>query len=685
MTVGLQLGRPGIYQVTVREPAQLTQVRLDVAGFVGVTLRGPVNVPTPVISWADFERRFGDLEPNVSGRDRMLPYAVQAFFAQGGRRAWVVRVAPVVQDGEPSAEEATARFRLGPQLAEPGRLATPRDSDSAEAARWELVAADEGAWGTALDIRLAFAVTLTLTADVKAPDRLLMPAGGEILEGSLLRIRYGTARVGVLRWARVVHDPKYRFRLVSLGEPLPAPADQREPPKSAVVEVITGTLQITDPSGPGRIERIDQLGLHPDHPRFPPRVLADQSLLVRTAGDWEAPLVPDLQLGVWTAASVRRGRDRSDRVDRDSFFDPGEADDDPLDEDPHCGVDLMGRESEIGLLCVPDLTWRSQPIPQPAPDPPTNRFIWRAECWCATENPEPEPVPVLAPLPSMLDGRDDTDLAKIIERQQRVVQVADLRRCFVALLDVPTGLPTARITDWRAAFDSSFAAAYHPWLGVPHPDHGSGLAVMVPPSAFAAGIIAERERRLGLSRGPANQLALGAVVAADTVSDALADQLHLLSVNVFGAERDGFRLGAARTLSSDPDYRQLSVRRLMTMLAISLQRYGEGLLVFEPNTVELRARVTNSITELLRDLHRRGAFSGATEEQSFFVRCDNGTNPPQSQALGRLVAEIGVAPAAPLEYLILRIASDGEGGLLITEQARTTEASSAERGEVTVV
>ena len=665
MTVGLQLGRPGIYQVAVREPAQLTAVRLDVTGFVGVALRGPVNVSTPVTSWADFERRFGGLEPNVSGRDRMLPYAVQAFFAQGGRRAWVVRVAPAVRDGEPSAERATARFQLGP---EPGR---------------ELMAADEGAWGTALDIRLAFAVTLTLTADVRAPDRLLMPAGGEIPDGSLLRIRYGTVRRGVLRWAHVLPEPKYRFRLVGLGEPLPEPPDQREPPpESAVVEVITGTLQITDPSGPGRIERIGLLGLHPDHPRFPPKVLTDQSLVVRTAGDWETPLLPGPLLASWSATQLHGGQDRSDRVDYDSFFDPGEADDDPLDEDPHIGVDLMGRESEIGLLCVPDLTWRSQPIPQPAPDAPAIRFIWRRECFCAAEQPEPEPIPVPTPMSSMLDGRDETDLAKIIERQQRVVQVADLRRRFVTLLDVPTGLPTARITDWRAVFDSSFTAAYHPWLGVPHPDRGAGLAVMVPPSAFAAGIIADRERRLGLSRGPANQLALGAVVAEDSVSDALADQLHLLSINVFGAERDGFRLSAARTLSSDPDYRQLSVRRLMTMLAISLQRYGEGLLVFEPNSFELRARLTNAITELLRDLHRRGAFSGVTEEQSFFVRCDDATNPPQSQALGRLVAEIGVAPAAPLEYLILRIASDGEGGLLINEQARTSETAIGERGEV---
>lgn len=149
-----------------------------------------------------------------------------------------------------------------------------------------------------------------------------------------------------------------------------------------------------------------------------------------------------------------------------------------------------------------------------------------------------------------------------------------------------------------------------------------------------------------------------------------ADRLHLQSVNLFTAERDGFRLIAARTLSSDPDYRQLSVRRLMTMLTMTLGRQGQWL-VFESNTVAVRSRLTSSLTQLLRQLHRQGAFSGATEEESFFVRCDASTNPVESQALGRLVAEVGVAPATPLEYLVLRISSDGDGGLLVAEAGRT--------------
>jgi uncharacterized protein len=509
MTGGLQLGRPGIYRVTTREPESLTEVRLDVAGFVGVALRGPVDTATPVISWADYERRFGGLEPNVSDRDRLLPYAVQAFFAQGGRRAWVVRVAPVARTDEPTAEAATARF----QLSSP--------SGGSRSKSWELTAADEGEWGTALGIRLDFAAGVPLAATLLAPDQVVLPQGGEIPEFSLLRIRYGVAAPGLLRWVQTAPKPAYQGRLVALDEALPISADAQSPSTTRVrVEVVTGTLVVTDPSSSGRSERITRLGLHPEHVRFPPAVLPTESLLVRTAGGWAAALRPDPTLVGWPARTIHPGHDRTDRVDRDSFFDPGEANADPLDDEPHRGVDLMGRQDEIGILCVPDLAWRSQPIPESKVASTAKPISWPPNCWCPPERVEPELIEPPPPEQSLLNGTDDVDLAEMIARQQRAVAVAELRRRFVVLLDVPSGLPTARITDWRAAFDSSFAAAYHPWLGVPRPGTGARpTAVLVPPSAFAAGIMADRERRLGLSRGPANQLALGAVRGADAVSD----------------------------------------------------------------------------------------------------------------------------------------------------------------------
>ena len=56
-------------------------------------------------------------------------------------------------------------------------------------------------------------------------------------------------------------------------------------------------------------------------------------------------------------------------------------------------------------------------------------------------------------------------------------------------------------------------------------------------------------------------------------------------------------------------------------------------------------------------LYRAGAFRGATESEAFFVRCDESINPRYAVDAGQLVAEIGVAPAEPVEFIVLRLRS----------------------------
>jgi phage tail sheath protein FI len=59
----------------------------SITAFVGRTLRGPVNVPVPIESFADFQQQFGGLwQPSP------LSYAVEQFFEHGGRQAVIVRV-----------------------------------------------------------------------------------------------------------------------------------------------------------------------------------------------------------------------------------------------------------------------------------------------------------------------------------------------------------------------------------------------------------------------------------------------------------------------------------------------------------------------------------------------------------------------------------------------------------------
>src|SRR6266516_5504021 len=101
VTAGLRLGAPGAYVAPVRDVGDgLQPVRLDVTGFVGVSLRGPVDFPVAVASWTDFVARFGGIinpasitptDPEGRPGPGLLPYAVQAFFAQGGVKAWVSR------------------------------------------------------------------------------------------------------------------------------------------------------------------------------------------------------------------------------------------------------------------------------------------------------------------------------------------------------------------------------------------------------------------------------------------------------------------------------------------------------------------------------------------------------------------------------------------------------------------
>ena len=72
----------------------IARVPTAVTAFIGRTLRGPVQRPIAVRSFAEFQQVFGGLwQPSP------LPYAVEQFFENGGHRAVVVRV---VNGGAPA-------------------------------------------------------------------------------------------------------------------------------------------------------------------------------------------------------------------------------------------------------------------------------------------------------------------------------------------------------------------------------------------------------------------------------------------------------------------------------------------------------------------------------------------------------------------------------------------------------
>jgi phage tail sheath protein FI len=115
----------------------------------------------------------------------------------------------------------------------------------------------------------------------------------------------------------------------------------------------------------------------------------------------------------------------------------------------------------------------------------------------------------------------------------------------------------------------------------------------------------------------------------------------------------GIRVWGARTLSSDPGWRYINVRRLFNFVEESIAQSTQWV-VFEPNDEDLWARVSRDITAFLDRVWRSGALFGATADEAFYVKCDRETNPPETRDVGQLICEIGIAPVKPAEFVIFR-------------------------------
>ena len=89
-------------------------VSTSTAGMIGVTERGPVNVPMLVTSFAEYQRLFGQmLNADLYQAHRFLPNAVEGFFTNGGKRVYVTRVLDI------AAATASSRQLVAPDPVAP--------------------------------------------------------------------------------------------------------------------------------------------------------------------------------------------------------------------------------------------------------------------------------------------------------------------------------------------------------------------------------------------------------------------------------------------------------------------------------------------------------------------------------------------------------------------------------------
>ena len=226
----------------------------------------------------------------------------------------------------------------------------------------------------------------------------------------------------------------------------------------------------------------------------------------------------------------------------------------------------------------------------------------------------------------------------------------------VAVLESGNDQILSEVRDLRGKLDSTHAALYYPWVTISDPLDPTGRnEVQVSPAGFVSGIYARTDILHGVFKAPANEVAIGAIDFERILNKAEQDVLNPLGINCFRFfQGRGFRLWGARTISSDPEWKYISVRRYFAYLEHSIDR-GTQWAVFENNSEPLWKNIRLTIEDFLTNEWRNGALMGTKPEEAFFVRCDRTTMTQNDFDNGRLVCLIGVAVVKPAEYVIFRI------------------------------
>jgi len=257
---------------------------------------------------------------------------------------------------------------------------------------------------------------------------------------------------------------------------------------------------------------------------------------------------------------------------------------------------------------------------------------------------------IAAPGATFVDpGDPQADAAEIVDA---LIAHAELMRYRFAVLDSPNGQTIEQVRALRARFCSSRAALYWPWVKA---RDANGSEILLPPSGFIAGVFARVDLERGVNVSPADQPVRGASGVEAGIDDAQAAALDAQGI---GCIREvagrGIRVWNAATLTDDPEWKYVNIRRYLSYLERSID---EGLqwAVFEPNGEVLWQNVRRTVSDFLFSEWQHGYLKGSTAHDALFVGCDCTTMTQNDIDAGRIVVVVGVAPVKPAEFVMLRI------------------------------
>ena len=673
------LATPGVYVEEVQKPDPIAGADTSsTALFLGPTQSGPAGTPLRVTSWDSFKRRFGTDatgadQPYVKGS--FLTHAVRGFFENGGREAFVYRV-------------SNARARQWTLLVKQGSA-----GNAPTLGTMTITAAlgrDASQWT---------APTLTFTPGTSAqlgdPLEVTPPTGKQFvvpvssasfMVGDRVRIsaELGQDKPSTIATVtkREVLGGNVRISVDALPTPpigvgvdwfiARAPLSASAATLNLSFRVDPAVLQgQTDPEArwkPGDLLKIENNGtlLGVVLLQAVSRTTGQVEVKADMLGSRTIPLEGATATKTALNVSVLRGPQAS------TFSDLS------LDEET---TRFLGRQSDVFLSLAfafnPNGGLKDLNVPQPPVLP-------SAQTATQSQATVPDDLQTLgfneykAAFEGLADFEDANllvvpDAARLDKTSglyNEIVRFCEAGRRMFALLDVHESALDAEDPDEAAlsvldsycrSEEGGYAALYYPWISLPDPTAPADAprSVRVPSAGHIAGLIARVDAAPGggVHKAPANEALRGALGVTDALGDNRQGRLNIEGLNVLRVFPGSGRVivwGARTTAPKErTTFRYISTRRLFIYLKLSLEQ-GLRSSVFKPNEPKLWAQISRILTGFLRTVWESGALFGANEAEAFFVKVDESNNPEETRALGILNVEIGIKPAYPAEFIVVR-------------------------------
>lgn len=648
---------PGVYveEVSYRSKS-IEGVSTTTTGFVGPTRYGPVDLePDVITSLGEFERVYGDRQKLQFAPDNVMDnylwHAARAFFQEGGRRLYISRIfkRTADSDGRARATIGSGDTALNIEARFPGEtgnhmrvrftLRLSQNILSSEPVRDSLGKVQTDAGGNVITRPK---VGSLLDRDVVWISNLaspLSPLTGSATEGP------GDYYIASPVYDTTAKEWTWEFNAATTSPPISPLSSQFQSSlrlqdlnsdvDGDTVRVVTLSLAITNADGDTQVW--DDLPLDPKHER---------------AGSPDSPfdrfsenpgsLSQALRLPILLTPGVGLG-DGLDVLQTLLQHDPVLSLRDQLD-------DLNSSDNQRSIV-VPLAGGNDGERPT-----------------AAEYEGEASPASTKKTGLKSLEGIDDISIVAApgstygYQNGYRsdaqtimglLISHAENMRYRIAVLESGDGQAIADVRSLRARLDSKYAALYYPWITILDPV--TQREINVPPSGFVAGIYARNDINRAVYKAPANEVVNLAIGFEQLLNKSQQDVLNPEGINCFRYfEGRGFRLWGARTISSDPEWKYVNLRRYFAYLEHSIDK-GTQWAVFEPNGEALWANIRRTIEDFLFNEWVSGALLGDKPEKAFFVRCDRSTMTQNDLDNGRLVCQIGLAPLRPAEFVVLRI------------------------------